>query len=67
MAKKTKPVANVPDEDGQITLIDILKLEVDNKLPYWLAPQEVHAAKHDEVRRAKYAKYSAEQKAKRKR
>jgi hypothetical protein len=60
-----KVIPNVPDENGQITRIDILKYEVDNNLPYWLHPSQKFSHLHDDERRAAYAKYNAEQKAKR--
>lgn len=37
------------DADGQITKIDILQMEVNQKLPYWLSPIERFKDRHDAI------------------
>ena len=63
MAKVTKPITT--DADGQITKIDILAMELEQKLPNWLHPSQNVTPKHAARRRAAAQKYAAEQKAKR--
>jgi hypothetical protein len=60
-----KPKPNHPGEDGQIRSVDILALELENKLPYWLSPLEKYSHTHDEARRAKFRAYMDEKNAKR--
>ena len=55
---KTKP--NEPGPDGQIRSIDILAMELDQKLPYWLSPQEKFDHTHDADRRRKHREYMAQ-------
>jgi hypothetical protein len=62
-----KPKPNHPGEDGQIRSIDILALELENNLPYWLSPQEQYSHMHDEARRAKHRAYMDEKYGKQKR
>jgi hypothetical protein len=49
----------------QIKEIDILAMEMEQKLPYWLSPQQRYAHTHDEARKRNRQRWLDEQKAKR--
>jgi hypothetical protein len=63
---KIKP--NVPGADDQIRSVDILAMETDQDLPYWLDPAERYSGTPTRVaiREKHRAKYLAEQAAKHK-
>jgi hypothetical protein len=41
------------------TKIDILKMELDEKLPHWLSPQARYSHRHDAARKRNREKYLA--------
>lgn len=45
--------------------IDLLQMELEQKLPHWLDPQQKNPERFDEIRARNRAKWLAEQKAKR--